>query len=121
MRLAIFETFSTSDEDSRDLSLHPIKVKTNVDNCAKIVKEFFVNNHYNMIKIKIKNNIKYDKDYNEIFGILDEYETTIHFIKDLDGKISIGVSIYGPTRRGRTRNRVRLILKNMRGLFKNYL
>lgn len=113
MRLAIFETFSTSDEDSRDLSLHPIKVKTNVDNCAKIVKEFFVNNHYN--------NIKYDKDYNEIFGILAEYETTIHFIKDLDGKISIGVSIYGPTRRGRTRNRVRLILKNMRELFKNYL
>lgn len=113
MRLAIFETFSTSDEDSRDSSLHPIKVKTNVDNCAKIVKEFFENNHYN--------NIKYDKDYNEIFGILDEYETTIHFIKDLDGKISIGVSIYGPTRRGRTRNRVRLILKEMRELFKNYL
>lgn len=41
MRLAIFETFSTSDEDSKDSSLHPIKVKTNVDNCAKIVKEFF--------------------------------------------------------------------------------
>ena len=65
--------------------------------------------------------IEHDKDYNEIFGILDEYETTIHFIKDLDGKISIGVSIYGPTRRGRTRNRVRLILKEIRELFKNYL
>lgn len=113
MRLALFETFSTSDEDSRDESLHPILVKSNVDNCARIVEDYFKNNSYN--------SIKYDKDYNEIYGVLDDYETTIHFIKNLDGKISIGVSIYAPLHRGRTRGRVRMILRNMRELFKNYL
>ena len=47
MKLAIFETFSTSDEDSKDQSLHPVKVKTNVDNCTRIVLNYFHN--YNAI------------------------------------------------------------------------
>ncbi len=113
MKLAIFETFSTSDEDSKDQTLHPVKVKTNVDNCTKIILNYFHNNSYY--------NIKNEQDYNEIFGILDDYETTIHLIKELDGKITIGVSIYSPFHRGRTRSRVRLINKDMQELFKNYL
>lgn len=108
MSLALFETYSVSDEDSKDSRLHPAISKQSVPFLMDRITKRFEKEGYSL---KERN-----EDYQELLLVDESYSLTFHFLKEEGAKVKIGVSVYAPSKRGKTRNKLMeslAILKNL--------
>ena len=113
IKLAIFENFSISNEDSADESLRPVKVKLNPGKIITILSEYLQKKEYKDFKVYADNNELYIND--------GDFQVTYHLLIEYGGKTLIGVSVYGENQRGKTRNKLRLLLLELKEIFKKYI
>lgn len=98
MSLALFEKYSISDEDSKDSSLHPAISKQSVPFLMDKITKRFEKEGYSL---KERN-----EDYQELLLADESYSLTFHFLKEEGAKVKIGLSVYAPTKRGKTRKKL---------------
>ncbi len=98
MSLALFETYSISDEDSKDVRLHPAISKQSVSTLMEKIIHRFEKEGFSLL------------ERNEFYGELllgdDAYSLTFHFLKEEGAKVKIGLSVYAPKKRGKTRKKL---------------
>lgn len=113
IKLAIFENFSISNEDSTDQSLRPVKVKLNPNKTINILSEYLQKKEHKDFKVYADNN--------ELFIDDGDFQITYHLLMEYSGKTIIGISVYGENQRGKTRNKLRLLLLELKEILKKYI
>lgn len=113
IKLAIFENFSISNEDSKDQSLRPVKVKLNPNKTINILSEYLQKKEHIDFKVYADNN--------ELFINDGDFQITYHLLMEYSGKTIIGISVYGENQRGKTRNKLRLLLLELKEIFIKYI
>ncbi len=98
MSLALFETYSISDEDSKDVRLHPVYSKLSVPFLMEKIATRFALDGFSLI------------ERNEFYGEMllsdGDYSLTFHFLNDEGPNLKIGISVYAPDKRGKTRKKL---------------
>lgn len=113
IKLAIFENFSISNEDSIDESLWPIKVKLNPSKVINILSQH--------LQKKGAEDLKVYSDNNEVYINEGDFQITYHLLIEHGGKTLIGASVYGENQRGKTRKKLRLVLIELKEIFDKYI
>ncbi len=98
MSLALFETYSISDEDSKDIRLHPAMSKQSVSSLMNKITNRFAKEGFSLLE---KNEF-----YQELLLSDGSYSLTFHFLKEEGATIKIGLSVYAPSKRGKTRKKL---------------
>ena len=110
---ALFENCSSTSEERKA----PVKPLELVASCERVFQMV-----YNDAKERDLYNLKYKKEYYEIFYWLGGFEVSITILQSTQGnRTYLHAMVYGEKKRGRTRKKLKQILEYYKGLLSDLI